>query len=128
MMNDNLKILFFDCNTSESKMDTWLCVNKGVSPIYAMNSGEEVLECIYKHLPDVVVMDLFMPRLDSIGVLHELKQKPPAKQPLIVVLSSVCESNLDSKIKQMLYDKGADMLIFKPFEFEDLLDSIIAKL
>ena len=45
-------------------------------------------------LPDVVVLDLIMPKLDGIGVLEALRREPPATPPLIIVTSAVGEERI----------------------------------
>lgn len=60
--------------------------SKGITVIPCPFGGEEILDCIYKESPDVVIMDLFMPRVDTLGVLHEVSKKPLTKKITFIVL------------------------------------------
>lgn len=44
--------------------------------IQVATDGEQALKMIGEHLPDLVLSDVMMPRLDGFGLLHALKQRP----------------------------------------------------
>ena len=56
--------------------------------------GVETLEKIERQAPDVVLLDLVMPRLDGISVLERLREKPLAKMPNIIVASAIGMENV----------------------------------
>lgn len=84
--------------------------------------GSEILNHLKKgSLPDVLVMDAFMPRLDALGVLKELPRLQLAKKPLIVLLSSVDNSNFEQEV----LGAGADYYLLKPFDTHMLAERIV---
>jgi CheY-like chemotaxis protein len=51
--------------------------------------GEEALQRMQAETPDLVLLDLIMPKLQGLEVLRLLKQNPPTKQIPAVVLSTL---------------------------------------
>jgi two-component system chemotaxis response regulator CheY len=80
--------------------------------------GVETIEKFRTTNPDVLLLDIAMPRKDGLFVLKEIiSTKPDAK---IIMLTA----NEDfSKINQSSID-GAQAYIIKPFDFEDVLKAI----
>ena len=60
----------------------------GISDRFCMKDGEEVINRIQSEKPDVVIMDLFMTHIDSIGVMRAIRKQKPEKLPMFVVYSS----------------------------------------
>ncbi|MCC6751580.1 MAG: response regulator [Deltaproteobacteria bacterium] len=78
--------------------------------------GEETLEAVREHFPDLVVLDVMMPGKNGWEVARELRHDARFKNIGIVMLTAIGE-----KINEMtspLY--GADEYVDKPFEFADL--------
>jgi CheY-like chemotaxis protein/phosphohistidine swiveling domain-containing protein len=67
--------------------------------------------------PDVVIMDIMMPRVDGLTALSHLRQQPASANLPILLLSAKAEST-DVTIGMRA---GADDYITKPFELEDLV-------
>src|SRR5262249_50952393 len=84
-------------------------------------SGEEGLDQAALHSPDVVILDLAMPRTDGFQVCSQLRSW--TNVPIIVL--SVRDSE-DDKIKAL--DTGADDYLTKPFGVRELLARIRAVL
>ena len=83
--------------------------------------GEEAWEKIRKELPDVVVLDLTMPKIDGLEVLKNLREdKTITKWIPVVIVSARGELN-DMKKG---FDLEADHYITKPCRMEDVLKAI----
>ena len=82
--------------------------------------GNEVLENIKNKMPDVVIMDAFMPGRDAVGVLDNLS-KLKVNKPITVVMSSVDNDNLENE----LISNGADYYVIKPFDMETFAQRIL---
>jgi len=67
-------------------------------------SGEEAVEKIAKKKPDLVLLDILMPKKDGFYVLEEIKKNPEWKLIPVIVLSNLGE---DTTIKKAL-EMGAD--------------------
>ncbi|MDP1614486.1 MAG: response regulator transcription factor [Methylococcales bacterium] len=79
-------------------------------------SGEETLTLVSEFIPDIVLMDLILPDMDGIEIIHLLKQVSPCTQ--IVVLTS---SDGDAYILPAL-KAGAISIILKEIKMNKLAD------
>ncbi len=77
-------------------------------------TGTEALEHASRHPPDLVILDLGLPDLDGVEVIHGLRGWTTAP---IIVLSG----RADSTDKVEALDAGADDYVTKPFGMEELL-------
>jgi two-component system response regulator (stage 0 sporulation protein A) len=82
-------------------------------------NGEEMLSIIEEKSPDVIILDLIMPRLDGIGVLEKINSST-AKRPKIIMLTAFGQESITQKIMEL----GADYYILKPFNIEVLISRI----
>ena len=73
-----------------------------------------------EHLPDVLFLDLNMPRKNGFECLSEIKQNEKLKGLPVVIFST---SNSQDKI-QILFNAGADIYVRKPYDFSDLVQVI----
>jgi DNA-binding response OmpR family regulator len=71
---------------------------------------------------DLVVLDLLLPGLDGVGVLHKLKSRRPQQQ--VIVLSAVSE--VEAKVRCL--DLGAADYLTKPFALAELLARVRSRL
>ena len=88
--------------------------------LYEAPDGVEALDQIERLSPDLVVLDLLMPRMDGFDVLKELQQRGSLKGPKIVVLTALVEPCLVELLQQL----GADRVLMKPFRVEELFATI----
>lgn len=84
--------------------------------------GQEGLALIEALSPDLVILDLVMPRMSGFGVLLALKKNPPEHRPHILVVSRVSHLGL---VDQVL-DLGAEFYFQKPVRLDELLVTIQA--
>jgi two-component system alkaline phosphatase synthesis response regulator PhoP len=82
--------------------------------------GEQALERIRSEKPDLIVLDIMMPKLDGYEVCKTIKSDPATKQ-IPVILLSAKGRNVDQK---MGFDVGADDYITKPFSPRKLVERI----
>jgi putative two-component system response regulator len=80
--------------------------------------GKEALEFLSKNIPDVIVMDIRMPRMDGIQTLQTIKKI----QPDIEVLIVTGYASVDSAMKAIKF--GAYDYISKPFDKDEILKAI----
>lgn len=73
--------------------------------------GASGLEIASRTIPDIIVTDVMMPRLDGIGMIRKLKDNPETSHiPVIVVTAKIAE---EARVEA--YSAGADSFITKPF-------------
>jgi DNA-binding response OmpR family regulator len=83
--------------------------------------GEEGLMLITSNRPDVVLLDVMMPKLDGYTVCREIRKCYGASAPPIVVLLSARSQTTD---RQRGIEAGCDDFVTKPFRPADLLDRV----
>lgn len=82
--------------------------------------GAQVLKFIKQgDVPDVLVIDAFMPGLDAIGVLDGLKGVTE-KRPLVMVTTG----NSNARLQQEIIESGADYYFIKPFDMQVFVERI----
>ncbi|MFB3817479.1 MAG: response regulator [Candidatus Methylomirabilales bacterium] len=75
-------------------------------------------------VPDLVLLDILMPRMDGLEVCRRLKDGPMTADVPVIVLTGV----VDATIKEAALISGADDLIAKPFRPDDLRARVAAML
>jgi len=81
------------------------------------NDGQSALEAFNRHLPDMAVLDIKMPRMDGMELLQRLRQK--TQMPVIFLTSK------DDEIDEVLgLRMGADDYVKKPFSQRLLIERI----
>lgn len=81
-------------------------------------TGLEALDVLQKAvtLPELIISDLNMPRLDGIGLLEAVRQHPTWKDiPFVIMSANVHDERLTDEILQSL-----NGVLPKPFSLEDL--------
>ena len=100
------------------------------NPLYVLNDGDaavlylsgqgEYADRVKFPLPEVVLLDLKMPRRSGLEVLQWIRQQPLLRRmPIVVLTSSRQSQDVDSA-----YDFGANSYLVKPVEFDDLRDML----
>lgn len=85
------------------------------------NNGEELLEVIKKHTPDVVLLDIIMPKLDGLSVMEKVNSEYDVYcRPSFIIVSAVGQD----RITENAFYLGADYYILKPFDQNMLLNRI----
>jgi len=87
--------------------------------VHTATNGTEALHAAASVKPDLLILDLGLPDIDGVTVIHQLRAWTPMP---IVVLSG----RADSRDKIGALDAGADDYVTKPFSVEELLARIRA--
>ena len=96
------------------RLESW-----GYEPLTA-ESGEEGLRVAEEHIPDLVLLDIMMPKMKGRDVCARLKANPKTQHIPVIFLTAL---GLADHIKAGL-DLGADDYIVKPFEPAQLKERI----
>lgn len=85
------------------------------------NNGEEVYRMIKEKEPDVVLLDLIMPKLDGLSVMERINQdRTLKKHPKFIVISAIGQEG----ITEDAFNLGAYYYIMKPFDNEMVLNRV----
>lgn len=82
--------------------------------IVEAGDGDEALALASEHRPDLIVLDLMMPRMSGLDVLRSLRSDVSVDGTHIVVMSAWPDS------QEAALEAGADKFLQKPFEPDDL--------
>lgn len=119
-MNGKRRILVVDDEQQITRVLRTSLSSQGYD-IRVANDGEMALEILKDWAPDLVLTDLYMPRIDGVDLCRQLRRK---SQVPIVVLSVKDEE----RTKVQALDAGADDYVTKPFGMQELLARIRANL
>ena len=80
------------------------------------SDGEEALNLVRLHTPDLLVLDVMMPRLDGMEVARRIKNDVLLSRTPILMLTAL--SAVDDKVEGI--EAGADAYMVKPFDLREL--------
>ena len=113
-MNEKKKIILADASEEFRQMLAELMEAEDDLTVCAQTaSGEELLDLVTVHKPDVVVMDLMLSGMDGLEVLEELGDS----RPRVLVLSSFNNPSLAGQVAQ----KGGDYCMLKPCRAQSVI-------
>ena len=101
-----------------------------LNPVVVARDGVEALDYLFgrgifegrdrRQLPQIVLLDLKMPKVDGIEVLRAIRADPATKQiPVVILTSSAEEKDIASS-----YELGVNSYIVKPVGFADFVDQV----
>ena len=111
--DDNQRIL--------DMLETVIGMDKELDLVGKAKNGEEMCQIIKNRHPDVVLLDLIMPKMDGLTVMERVNQDTSLdKRPYFIVITAVGQE----RITEDAFNKGANYYVMKPFNNEMLLDRI----
>ena len=93
----------------------------GFDTVVAPKDGLAVAQLIGETRPKVVLMDVFMPRLDAIGVMNSVKEMGLGYEPRFMVTSTFSNQMLENE----LMSAGASYFFLMPFDPEVMVERIV---
>ncbi len=90
--------------------------------VQSAHDGEAGLAAATEQLPDLVVLDIRMPKIDGLSVLARLREQEQTRHIQVIVLSACAVDECRA------LDAGAFCFLPKPYDPQTLLDSISAAL
>src|ERR1700694_84333 len=87
--------------------------------VQGANDGQEALDTVDRWCPDLILLDVMMPKMDGMEVVRRLKAKTDRKElPFIPVIMQTALDSTENKVEGL--DAGADDYITKPINFAEL--------
>ena len=81
-------------------------------------NGEEAIDLFFKFSPDLLLLDLAMPKKDGLSVVKEIMEKNSQAKIILITASD------DQKIINQCIQLGASSYISKPFDLNNILKQI----
>ncbi len=96
------------------------CLDAVGYDVEVVEDGEEALNSVKRAHPDMILLDLLMPKVDGFEVLKVLKgNEETSKIPIVVLTAKAEETD-----RQRAMELGADNYMTKPFKPQELWDVI----
>lgn len=113
------RILLIEDEKDMMEMLTFRLEAAGFEVIQAYD-GQEGLDKAYAHNPDLILLDLMLPKIDGYKVCRALKSDEKHRKIPIAIITA----RADLKGKAFGLECGAEAYIVKPFDPEQLMDKI----
>lgn len=81
--------------------------------VHSASNGEEALDLFHRHHPDMLVLDVMMPKLDGYGVCQEVRRESDVPIIMLTALGDVADRITGLEL-------GADDYVIKPFSPKEL--------
>lgn len=95
--------------------------DKELNLVGKANNGEDVCSVIREKEPDVVLLDLIMPKMDGLSVMESVNNdRTLKKHPYFIVVTAVGQE----RITEDAFNKGAMYYVMKPFNNDTILERI----
>jgi len=112
-------VLIVEDSIAQREMITDLLKASGLTVTHA-SDGVEALEAIQTTPPDLVVLDIVMPRMNGYEVCRRLKSDPKTQNVPVVM----CSSKGEEFDRYWGMKQGADAYIAKPFQPTELVGTV----
>ncbi len=91
--------------------------------VMAARDGQEAIEMINERIPEMVITDMEMPRINGIELTEFLRANPETSQTHIPIIMITSRST--GKHKQLAQSKGVDIYLTKPYSEQELTSHVI---
>ena len=109
------KILIVEDNPRNMRLIKMVLGNKGYSLLEATD-GEEALAVAMWGRPDLIIMDIQLPKMDGLEATRRLRQTPGFSQvPIIALTASAMEGD-----REKIIEAGCDVYVSKPIDTHQL--------
>lgn len=88
--------------------------------VFIARDGSEVLEILKEEIPDVILLDIMMPKVDGYTTLSEIKKNDKYKDIKVIFLSA----KTGERDIQKGMELGADAYVTKPYSIKKLLENV----
>ncbi len=124
-------ILLVEDNADDEELTLRALARSNIlNPVFVARDGVEALDYLFgrgphasrdvRDQPQVVLLDLKLPKLDGLEVLRAIRSDPRTKRlPVVILTSSVEEQDVLAG-----YDLGANSYIRKPVDFTQFVDAV----
>ncbi len=79
--------------------------------------GQQALEAVFQVNPDVILMDIVMPKMDGVEATQRLKADPRTKNIPVIMVTGL--GSIEDRVKGL--EAGADDFLSKPFNLDELV-------
>ena len=119
---DKIRVMLADDNLSLLRLLTdYLGRKPDIELVAAVSDGVEIPDAVREFAPQILVMDIIMPRRDGFMTLEALGGMEAAIRPRVIVLTGLARDDFIMRAIQL----GASYYMVKPFDMELLYERIV---
>ena len=122
MVDTNQKILIVEDEVSMLQVLSDTFSGLGLRVLKAKN-GEEALRVAFKEHPEIILLDVLMPKMDGMETMKKLREDQWGKKVKIIILTNV-NPDSDMTIKSIVEDQPSYYLIKSDVKLEDIVDKV----
>ncbi len=120
-MKNKVKLLLADSSTELMSRISVFFEGKGdVEVVGKAADGIEATEMLRELTPDVVLMEIVLPKKDGIAVLKDINAIPASRRPIVIVMTGAKKES----VTNLCMELGADYFMIKPCEPETIYERI----
>ena len=119
-MENKIKLLFSEEMSTFTAEEIACFRSQGIEVLFCAKDGVVVMDEISKLKPDVVIVDMFMTRMDAVGLLRSFDKNQAGVNPIFIVASSFNSDVLQKEIMSC----GGSYFVLKPYNTKNLAVSI----
>jgi len=89
--------------------------------VFGVKNGEEGLEIAFKEHPDVILIDILMPKMDGVTMLKKIREDEWGKNVPVMILTNLSDAE---KIAEAVEDGICSYLIKTEWSLEDIVKKV----
>ena len=110
-------------------LDELINAEDGLSVIGKADNGADAIDMIVDTTPDIVLLDLVMPKIDGISVVEKVKSEHTfMKNPAFIILSAVGGEQMTGKVVSAPFEPGEESHITREEYMKEHLETDITKM
>jgi len=118
---EKIRLMLADDNlTLRNSLTDYFASQNDIELTRPAANGLEVLDLLEEERPDVLLLDIIMPRLDGMGVLRELSQR--ADRPRVIMLTALRSDDIITRAMEL----GASYYMIKPAQPREIHRQILS--
>ena len=118
------KVLIVDDERSVREALREKLEKEGIEPIFAVDGEEGLRVCAEKN-PDLILLDIIMPKMDGITMLRELRKTKLGKNMPVIILTNLSDAE---KVEASIAGGVMDYLVKADWKISDLITRVKSRL
>ncbi len=119
---DQVKVLIVDDNMElRGVVSKFFARQEGITVVGQATNGEDALKLIAETVPDVLLLDIIMPKMDGYSMLEQMRQLNLPKEPEVIALTALGRDDFITRAVEL----GVRYYMVKPFDFPVLYQRVM---
>lgn len=115
----SLRLLVAEDDPATAGLITDVLELEGIE-VTVVPDGDIALGCLDRRMPDLVILDIMMPRVSGLTVLRRMRERPEMRTLPVILLTA----KADPQTIWQGWEAGCDLYLTKPFRPSELIDAV----